>query len=192
MKYLYIFAVLALVACGSLTSHAQPGAGSPTTKIAIVDTEMFGDPKAGVRRLVAAYEQIEREFKPRRDEIQAQRVKYDALVKSINDTKAVADPKALAAKADEVETIKSDIERKQQDGQKAIEKRSKELTDPIYADVSTALQAYAKSRGIDMVLDISKFAGAAMIINQAMDITSAFINEYNAKNPGVPAGLPVK
>jgi thioredoxin reductase (NADPH) len=40
---------------------------------------------------------VDREFKPRRDEIQQLQTRYDALAKQIQDTQKVADQKALAA-----------------------------------------------------------------------------------------------
>src|SRR5687767_9777952 len=72
---------------------AQPAAPQSTAaaiaegKFAIIDTDAFNDPKDGIKRLVAAFQTVEREFKPRRDEIQTLRTRYDALVKEINDTK---------------------------------------------------------------------------------------------------------
>ena len=38
-------------------------------KIAIIDTEAFADPKTGIVRLIRAFELLEREFKPRSDEL---------------------------------------------------------------------------------------------------------------------------
>ena len=153
---------------------------------------MFADSTQGIKRLVSAYQQVDGEFKGRRDELQTLKAKYDAIVKSINETQKIADPKTIQAKADEAEALKYDIERKQQDGQKALEKRTKELTEPIFADIGNALRAYAKQRGIDMIFDVSKFTGTVMLINESVDITSAFIGEYNSKNAVVPAGVPVK
>lgn len=187
---LFILAVVIAAACSVL--NAQPAPASATTKIAIIDTEMFGNPKAGIKRLVAAYEQINREFKPRMDELQALRAKYDALIKSATDTKAVVPPETIRQKYDEAEILSSDIKRKQEDGQKALDKRTKDLTDPINDDIGKALQAYAKQRGIDIVLDVSKLAAAMMVVNEAVDITAAFTAEYNAKNTALPAGVPVK
>jgi Skp family chaperone for outer membrane proteins len=166
---------------------AQGGATIAEGKFAIVDTDAFNDPKDGIQRLVAAFQVVEREFKPRRDEIQQLKTRYDALVKEINDTKSVADQKALAAKADQVDSLKSDIERKQQDGQKALDKRVQELTAPVYQDIGNALQAFARARGVSVVFDVSKMQGVVMVVNDGIDITSAFIAEYNQRNPASTA-----
>src|SRR2546423_234285 len=156
-------------------------------KFAIIDTEAFSDPKQGIQRLVAAFQVVEREFKPRRDEVQQLQTRYDALVKEINDTKSVADQKALAAKADQVEQLKVEIERKQQDGQKALEKRVQDLTQPIYQDIGNALQAFSRARGISVIFDVSKMPGQVMVVNEGIDITDAFIADYNQRNPASTA-----
>lgn len=175
---------------GASRPAAPAAANVPDGKVAIIDTESFGDPKTGIARLVSAFNTVDREFKPRRDEITGLRTKYEALVKQINDQKSVAAPASLSALADQAETIKNDIERRQQDGQRALDKRVKELTDPIYQDISTALQSFAKQRGITLVFDVSKMGGVMMVIDGAVDITPAFIADYNQRNPASAAAAP--
>jgi Skp family chaperone for outer membrane proteins len=193
------FFAAALAAFAALNASAQqptgarpaaPPAGGATIaegKFAIVDTEAFTDQKQGIQRLVAAFQTVEREFKPRRDELQTLRTRYEGLVKQINDTKSVADQKALAGLADQADTLKSDIERRQQDGQKALDKRVQELTAPIYQDIGNALQTYARTRGVSVVFDVSKMQGVVMVVNNTVDITDAFIAEYNQRNPASTA-----
>jgi len=76
------------------------------------------------------------------------KVKYDELVKSITDTRAVADQKTIQAKMDDAETIKRNIEYKQQDGQRVLDSVVKELTDLFTRTSAIALQAYASTRGL--------------------------------------------
>jgi len=194
--------IAAATFCAAITvvsaNAQQPAAGrsaAPATgnvaiadgKIAIIDTAAFADPKSGVARLLRAFDAVEREFKPRRDELQQMRTRYEQIAKDIDATKGVSDEKALQAKVDQAETLKSNIERQQQDGQRALDKRIKELTDPIYQDISTALQAYAKTRGVTVLFDASKMAGVMFVVNDTIDITDAFIVEYNQRNPATSA-----
>ncbi|MCA1593106.1 MAG: OmpH family outer membrane protein [Acidobacteria bacterium] len=169
---------------------AAPGGPIADGKIAIIDTAAFADPKQGVTRLVRVFDSVEREFKPRRDELQQLRTRYEQIVKDIDATKAVSDEKSLMAKADQAEILKKDIERKQEDGQRALDKRIKELTEPIYQDISTALQAYAKQRGVTVLFDASKMAGVMFVVNDTIDITDGFIAEYNQRNPATAAATP--
>jgi Skp family chaperone for outer membrane proteins len=170
----------------------QPTQGGTATvaegKFAVVDTDVFADPKQGIQRLVAAFQTLDREFAPRRTEIQNLKAKYDGVVKQAQDTQKVAAPEALAALADQADTLKTEIEAKQAAGQKALDKRAKELTAPVYQDIGLALQAFARARGISVVFDLSKLDGVMMVINpQGVDITAAFIADYNQRNPASTA-----
>ncbi len=196
------FFAAAFAAFAALTASAQAPATRPAAtsaapqvgsaaiaegKFAIIDTDAFNDPAQGIKRLVAAFQTVEREFKPRRDEIQSLKTRYDALVKEIQDTQKVAAPAALQAKADQAEQLKVEIERKQQDGQKALDKRVSDLTGPVYQDVGNALQAFAKARGLTVIFDVSKMQGVVMVVNDSIDITGAFIADYNQRNPATAA-----
>ena len=197
----HIFAAAALAAVASVAAVAQtqpaprPAPAGPATgatiaegKFAVIDTDAFTDQKQGIQRLVAPFQTVEREFSPRRAELQQLQTRYEGLAKQIQDTQKVADQKALAALADQADTLKTDIEQKQQAGQKQLDKRVKELTEPIYQDIGNALQAFAKQRGISVVFDISKMQGVVMLVNPAgVDITDAFIADYNQRNPASTA-----
>jgi Skp family chaperone for outer membrane proteins len=189
-------AFAALTASAQAPAASRPAAPAPTQggtgviaegKFAIIDTDAFNDPAQGIKRLVAAFQTVEREFKPRRDEITTLKTRYDALVKEIQDTQKVAAPAALAAKAEQAEQLKTEIERKQQDGQKALDKRVSDLTGPVYQDIGNALQAFAKARGLTVIFDVSKMQGVVMVVNDSVDITGAFIADYNTRNPATAA-----
>ena len=190
-------ATAALTASAQTQPAARPAAPAPSGavtvaegKFAIIDTEAFGDQKEGIKRLVAAFQTVEREFKPRRDEIQTLRTRYEALAKEINDTKAVAAPAAIQAKADQAQQLEIEIKRKQEDGQKALDKRVQELTGPVYQDIGNALQAFAKARGLTVVFDVSKMQGVVMVVDGSVDITNAFIADYNQRNPATASAAP--
>jgi Skp family chaperone for outer membrane proteins len=155
----------------------------PDGKIAVIDSDRFADPKTGIKRLLNAFGQVDREFKPQRDDVQRMKTQYDQLVRDIETTRGVADRSALEAKSDQAETLKRDIERKTQDGQQALERRAKELTDPIFRDINTALLAYARQRGVMLILDLSKTGAAVFLVNEAVDLTPGFIAEFNQKFP---------
>lgn len=194
-----IAATAALTASAQTQPAARPTTPAPATsgaitvadgKFAIIDTEAFGDQSEGIKRLVAAFQTVEREFKPRRDEIQGLRTRYETIAKDIEATKAVADPKALQTKADQAAQLETEIKRKQEDGQKALDRRIQEVTGPVIQDIGLALQAYAKTRGITVVFDVSKMGSAIMVLDGAPDITKAFIADYNTRNPATTAAAP--
>ena len=176
------------------TAPATPatGGGAPSGvvadgKIAIINIQAFGDPKNGIARLINAYNVLDKEFTPRRDELKRMKAQYDQIVDDINKTRAVADEKTLAAKAEQAQNLEKEIKRRQEDGQAAVEKREGELTQPIWVDIDNALRAFAKSRGITVIFDYSKMGAAMFVADAGVDITSAFIAEYNQRNPASTA-----
>ena len=198
----HTLAAAALAAFAAVSGVAQtqpaprPAPAGPATgatiaegKFAVVDTDAFTDQKQGIQRLVAAFQLVEREFAPRRAELQQLQTRYEGLAKQIQDTQKVADQKAIAAKADQAEQLKTEIERKQQDGQKALEKRAQDLLGPVQQDISNAILAFARARGISVVFDLSKLGNVVMLVNEKdpINITDAFIADYNQRNPASTA-----
>jgi Skp family chaperone for outer membrane proteins len=156
-------------------------------KIGIIDTEAFADPKTGITKLVSAFEVVNREFKPSLDELQKLRAQYEQLGKDIEATKVVEDPKVRNAKIEQAETLKKNIERKTQDAQSAYQKRLREATEPVYKDISPALQAFAKQRGVNVLFDVSKLSEVMFVVNESVDLTRAFIADFNQRNPSTAA-----
>jgi len=152
-------------------------------KIAIIDTEAFGDEKAGIGRLVSAMKGVENEFQPRRTELQNLNTRYTQLVEDIKKQQQVAAPDTLRQKADQAESLKTDIQRKQEDAQAAYQKRMGEVIAPVYDDIGKSLQAFARQRGISVIFDAAKLQGGIFLVNDAVDITRDFIAEYNRSHP---------
>ncbi|HEY0385845.1 MAG TPA: OmpH family outer membrane protein, partial [Pyrinomonadaceae bacterium] len=95
----------------------------------------------------------------------------------------VVDPKTIQAKQDEAEALQRDMKRKKEDADALFTKRYEAVVRPISEDIQTALNSFAQTRGITMILDISKLAPAVLSANPAMDVTEAFIREYNSTHP---------
>lgn len=184
MKLYQTLLLTFLVAVTTAAVHAQT-AGVPLgpTKVAVVDTRAFTDSKAGIGRLVKALTTLETEFRPKRDELTSMKAKYDQLVKELNSPAAGTDRKVLAGKSDQAQSLQTEMKRKQEDARIAYEKRAETLLAPLNTAVFSALEAYAKQQKIDVVLDAAKLAGVMLVTNDAIDITEAFIKDYNSRNP---------
>ncbi|HYN84892.1 MAG TPA: OmpH family outer membrane protein [Pyrinomonadaceae bacterium] len=196
MKLIRFIAAASILSVASLTAFAQQPAGATRpaagpaaasypadVKIAVIDITAFGDQKAGIARLVNAYTTLDREFKPRRDELTTMKTRYDQILKDIDATKTVADEKTLNAKAEQAQLLEKEMKRKQEDGQALIAKREEELTAPIWEDINNALRAYAAQRGITVIFEKNKLGGVMFVVNDGVDITRAFIADYNQRNP---------
>ena len=165
---------------------AQTTANVPDSKIALVDTDAFLDEKQGITKLVTAAKAVEAEFQPRRTELQTLQQQIDKATADLQKVQAVQDPKLSAQQQDKIDTMKKDLQRKGEDAQAAYQKRLQDKLGPVYEDIGKALDAYAKAHGITMVLDVTKIQGIVSA-DGSLDITKAFIVEYNSKNPATAA-----
>ena len=166
---------------------ANPPAGAPQTvavpdsKMAMIYSDAFLDPKAGIARFNSLLGTLNREFQPRQAELQGLQTRINTLSKEIDDTQNVADPNALRTKRDQLAQLNTEFKRKGEDAEAAYAKRRQEIFMPLQKDIGTALEAFAKARGITVIIDGSSvpFAYTA----DSIDITKAFIAEFNSKNP---------
>lgn len=204
MKRIHLIAATLLVTATVLTSalaQTRPGtpaprpaapqtpaasnAPIPNSKIAFVDTTMFGDEKTGITRYVNIGKALEREFQPNQTELVNMQNRLKAIADEINrlSGNAVVDPKTIQARRDEGERLQRDLQRKKEDYDARFEKRYQEVMAPLTAEIGKALDQFALQRGITMTLDISKIGPALLTAIPAMDVTQAFIAEFNSKNP---------
>lgn len=171
----YFLSFILISVCASIAG-AQAPAQTAAAKIGVIDSNLFADPTSGIKRLVTALRTIDTEFKPKRDEI-------TQLVARFNALQADAVKAPTAAKQEQLQTLQVEIQRKQEDARVAFGKRTAALTNPIRASVYTALEAYTKQRGIDLLIDVSKFPEGVLLANKNVDLTPGFIRDFNTKNP---------
>jgi len=194
VRFIAAVALLTTVAFISVSAQqAKPGASAPAspapqTNVAVPDSKMaliysdaFLDPKAGINRFTALMGTLNREFQPRQTELQSLQTKIQTLTKEINDTATVADPKTIQQKRDQLEQAQTDYKRKGEDAQAAYERRRQEIFMPLQQDIGKALETYAKARGITVIVDGSQVP--VVYAADSLDITKAFIAEFNSKNP---------
>jgi len=162
---------------------AQAAGPVPTSKIAFVNTQAFGDEKAGITRYVNAQKSLEREFAPRFKELQDLAKRIQTLADDIAKTESVAAPQEIQRKQDEGAKLQRELKFKKEEAEAAFNKRREEVLGPISSDIGNALIQFAKQRGITMTLDISRLVEAIMTVDPTMDVTAAFVTEYNSKNP---------
>jgi outer membrane protein len=163
------------------TAPAQT-ANIPETKIALVDTDEFLNEKSGIVRLVAAAKKVEAEFQPRRTELQTLQQQIDKMTADLQKAAPVQDPKVSAQQQDAIDQKKKKLQRKGEDAQSSYQQRLQAMLGPVYDEIGKALDVYAKAHGITLILDVTKIQGIVSASEQ-LDITKAFISEFNSKNP---------
>jgi Skp family chaperone for outer membrane proteins len=164
---------------------AQTNVAVPESKIALIYSDAFLDSKAGIARFNTLVGTLNREFQPRQTELQGLQKKIQDLTDDITKTAQVADPRTTQTKQDQLEQMKKEFQRKGEDAQAAYERRRKEIFTPLQEDIGKALEVYAKSHNINVIIDGSQVP--LVYAADALDITRAFINDFNSKNPATAA-----
>lgn len=157
----------------------------PDSKIAMIYSDAFMDPKTGIAKFSSLLSTLNREFQPRQTELQGLQTRINTLTKEINDTQNVADPNAIRTKRDQLDQLNTEFKRKAEDAEGAYNKRRSDIFLPLQQDIGKALEAFAKARGITVIVDGSQVP--VVYAAESIDITRAFINEFNSKNPATAA-----
>jgi len=171
---------------------AQTVATVPESKIALIYSDAFLDAKTGIARFNTLVTTLNREFQPRQTELQTMQQRITALTNEVNQAQgaasAVVDPKSIQAKIDTLEQLKKDYQRKGEDAQAAYNKRRTDIFQPLQDDIGKALEVYAKQHNINVIIDGSQVP--LVYAADSIDITRAFINEFNSKNPATASVTP--
>ena len=173
---------------GAPAAQPQANVAVPDSKMALIYSDMFLDPKTGIARFNSLLNTLNREFQPRQTELTGLQTRINTLTKEINDTQNVADPNAIRQKREQLDQAQLDLKRKGEDAEAAYNKRRQEIFLPLQKDIGTALEAFAKARGITVIVDGSQVP--VVYASDSIDITRAFINEFNAKNPATAVVTP--
>ena len=207
-QYLLSVSALMVVSVATTVSAQQPAAGqrppaqptptpaAPTTapatvalpmsKMAVIYTDIFLDQKTGIAKFNTVVNKLNGEFQKLKDEINAMQQRAQALETEINKLREAPagtpiDQRALQAKIDQLEQLKKDIQRKAEDAQGAYNRRRQELFQPLQEEIGKALEAFAKARGINVIIDGAQVP--LLYAAESIDITRAFITDFNSKNP---------
>jgi outer membrane protein len=163
----------------------------PDSKVALIDSSAFADEKQGIVKFVSALKRVNAEFQPRQTELQNLQQQIEKATSDLQKAAPVQDAKVTQQQQEKIALMEKDYKRKGEDAQAAFNKRLEEVLGPIYEDIGKALDGFAKARGITLILDVTKVQGIVSAAD-AMDITRAFIAEYNSKNPATASLTPPK
>jgi len=163
----------------------------PPSKIAVIDTSVFSDETAGIFRVIDATLTLRNEFRAREQELQTIQVRLNTLVEDIRKLRQASpvDQKAIQAKQEEGLRLQQDFDAKKQRYQEDYERRSNQVMGPVSQQIGKALDEFAAQHGITMTLDVSKMMPAILTALPTMEVTAAFIADFNRKNPRGPSGL---
>lgn len=155
------------IVLGASSARAQG-----TTRVAVIDGDKLWA-TGGIARWVAA-----------RAKLDAERPKFK-IVES-PDGKPVTDPTPDVCRSANSGRLKELCDEMRRSSQKqredqAWDEHELQLLGPIETDVRQALEQFARSRGIGLVLDRQHLGDGIVVAIGGADITAEFIKHYNAK-----------
>jgi len=166
----------------------------PPSKIAVVDTRRFADEQGGIYRYVDAVQTIAREFKTRSDEVTNLGNRLETLANELDNLMKATpvNQTVVDAKQQQGTALQTEYNNKKAKLDQDVGNRYKQIVSPVSQAIGAALDQFAAQRGVTMTLDASKILPAILTILPSVDLTSAFINDFNSKNPraAAPATTP--
>jgi Skp family chaperone for outer membrane proteins len=174
-----------LLTMGTSSAETIPPQAAGPVMIAVIDSSAFSKENTGIARVLNGLKGIDVKFQPVRAEIRSLRDRLQTLRADIQQKRQVQDARTTAQQEDEAERLELQIKRKQEDAQTSYQRESSAVLDPLQDHIAVALNAYAQAKGITLVLDANRVP--IIYAAQNIDITRAFIDDYNRKNPGGPA-----
>jgi Skp family chaperone for outer membrane proteins len=157
----------------------------PQSRIALIDTSVFADEKKGIFRFIDAVKAAQAPYDPQNRELLNLQNRINAIIEDIRKLRATPQPdqRAIQTKQEEGSRLQQDWNTKKQRFDEDFGKRYQEVTAPISEQIGKAMDQYARERGITMTLDFSKLLPALLTALPAVDVTDAFIADFNRKNP---------
>ena len=188
MKVFRIVVAAAAFAAFAILAQTQTRPAPSATTVAIIDSAMFSDEKAGIARVMAGMQAIEIKFTPLRNELRGMRDRLTTMRSDIQKKRQVQDASLTAKQTEDADRLELEIKRKAEDAQSSYQKETLAVLDPLQKDIGTALTAYAQSKGITLLIDINRVP--VVYAAQQLDITKDFIADYNRTHPAGAAPAP--
>src|SRR5690349_5330646 len=162
----------------------------PTSKMALINSDQFLDQKTGIAKFNTVLTKLNGEFQGVKNELTQMQTRGQQLEDEIGKLQNAPagtpiDQRSLQAKIDQLEQLKKDIQRKGEDAQASYNRRRVELFNPLQDEISKALEVFAKARGINVIIDAAQVP--LLYAADSIDITRAFIADFNSKNPATAA-----
>jgi Skp family chaperone for outer membrane proteins len=99
----------------------------------------------------------------------------------IQKKQATQDPRTTQQQVDEASRLELQIKRKNEDAESNYQKDLRAVLEPMQKDIGEALVAYAKSKGISVLIDVTRVP--VVYASASVNITKDFITEYNRTHP---------
>ena len=189
-----VLAGMSASASAQQATQAGVGAALPDGRIAVVNSQAF---PGGIGELKQKYEQVDKGFQARYQQLQALENQLKQLESDIRTKGPSLTQEKLQEMQDSYERLKKQGTRDLEDLKAEYDRTIDTATKPIRDKLYQFLNNYAAQHSIVLVINLAGAAqsGSLAYWNPGTDITDDFIAEYNKANPvpgGAPAPAPTK
>ena len=150
--------ITSLFIIAAVVAQAQ---SSQSTRIGFVDSYMFQQPGTGVTKLLAMYQAIDKEFKPKMDELTTIQTNLDKLSREVQS--GGISPAEKEKKIELHEKLRRDLQFKSEDYKSRYERRHNEMMKPLQTSMFTYLQQWSREKGFTALIDVSKDTGGFVL-----------------------------
>ena len=167
----------------SLAAFAQQGtAPAGKGKVAIINTAAFQEQVGEFRVKIEA---LNKQFEPRIKELDQLGGRIQSIENTIKTQGNTLTPAKVAELTEQVESLKREYQRKNEDLQ-ADGGRARDLAlQPISEKLEKFAQRYTAQKGITVLIDLANALNGGILLwyDPRLDVTDDFIKEYNKANP---------
>jgi Skp family chaperone for outer membrane proteins len=192
MKVFRIIVALAVISGFAILVHTQTRPAGPQTvpasgpaSVAVIDSSFFGEDKVGITRVTSAMNQIETKYQPLRTELRGMSDRLNTMKTDLQKKQATQNARLTQQQMEEASRLELQIKRKTEDAQSNYQKDTLAALEPIQKEIGEALVAYAKSKGISVLIDVNRVP--VVYASATVNITKDFITEYNRTHPATGA-----
>lgn len=129
---------------------------------------------------------LQKKFDPRRQQLKQESDEIETLTKQLQTQSTTLSETEQQARARTIDEKKKKLDRDSQDAQSDFQQAMQDVYNGLASKVYDVMEAYAKLKGLTLVLDISQQQSPVLYASNGTNITKEVIDAYNTKS-GIPA-----
>jgi Skp family chaperone for outer membrane proteins len=167
-------------AASPATAAARPAGPLPGGRVAVID---FGAFPARVVQMKKVYDSLNAQFANQTKELQSLQDRLAGIQAQAQ--QGTASPQQQEQMQQQFDQLKKEFDRKKEDLDLSAKRAYQTSMGPIQDRMNAAINEFARQRGIVLVVNLAQArqTGSVLYFSPATDVTDAFIDEFNKKNP---------
>lgn len=164
--------VALLIAVAAQANETSAGIGYVDIRKALETVEAGKNAKA----------QLEKEVQSKQQELEKAKASFQKEYEGFEKKAAILNESAKATKQAELQKKYMELQKNMADSQMELQKRDRELTEPIVTELKSIIEVLAKEKNYGFVLE--KNEGGVLYAQASSDLTASLIERFNQKNKG--------